>query len=229
MKSRTQINAHTRKQALIDRLLTTYGHVCYYCLEPITAETATLDTVIPSGIRHNGTSRATPYYAMQHSIGNLRAVCGFCNWWKGRQEAAGSILLRGLAAGVSSFTYNAYLATRSTATPQLCPLTSGRRFASVLAAPPQGQIRESAVISYLAQVALAHSALRVAATCTCVTRELIMTASRPRRALEFSCPKCTGSAKPLAWITLRRPRPAAKTNFTKPVDTDSFEDVEQEA
>jgi hypothetical protein len=99
-KSR-QPRLHARLDKLLMQLITEQEGLCPYCASSLTPQTTHLDTVLPTGFDHSQICLTTriKYYEANALAGNLKAVCGACNFHKGMAEHRGVQLLRLIALG----------------------------------------------------------------------------------------------------------------------------------
>jgi hypothetical protein len=98
-KSR-QPRLHARLDKLLMQLITEQEGLCPYCASSLTPQTTHLDTVLPTGFDHSQICLTTriKYYEANVQAGNLKAVCGACNFHKGVAEYRGLDVLRKIAS-----------------------------------------------------------------------------------------------------------------------------------
>jgi hypothetical protein len=92
---------HEKQNKLLRQLSAEQDGLCPYCASPLIPEQTHLDTVLPTGFDHSLICLATKlkYYEANALAGNLKAVCGTCNKWKGWAENRGAQLMRLIASG----------------------------------------------------------------------------------------------------------------------------------
>ncbi len=220
--SKTQNLAHQRKNQLLTDLLTASNGLCTYCGNPLTHDQATVDTVIGTGLRHSGTSAGIAYYDAMRKIGNAVASCPSCNWSKGRQEAAGTSTLRSLARGINKLEYAPATVLSVAELPGIATC-SGRQFAQLATATPDGIARATAETEPYVLRALAAACLRVVVECACETSTLIGQANPNLRHISFKCPRCRPPRDNHIVIKLDRKRTPIKINLDTPQEIAEYE------
>jgi hypothetical protein len=97
-----QKKRYLRLRVVKDSIFTTLGHQCHYCGKPLLDNaSATLDTVLPTGISHasGGTDPLATYYKSAALANLIRPACFGCNAMKGVTELRGLRLLHKVMDG----------------------------------------------------------------------------------------------------------------------------------
>lgn len=177
-----------RKEELMHRfrtgLLTAYGQACWYCGTPLTPESATVDTVIPTYLKHQQQSIGLRYYLANDEIKNAVPCCLDCNFVKGREETAVRYLHNMLS----------WECVQSQGKPDVNRLpglfdAGGRVFGKTVAQAPTRYARNQQ-ISLATLHALATTLLRVAKVCYCNSETLVVRPCVQLRSILIGCPVC---------------------------------------
>jgi len=181
-------------------LLTSYGHVCFYCNEPL-GEYWHIEQPIPCGWSHSTQHIATrkQFLKLAMDSGTVVCACSRCNMAKGIAEYDGGYFLRRVFAGIIHLQKPPQEPVEGSLFPhgtQGSPWVGSRRPDAVdtcLAWRPGNSERcRLGPRTAIAQTAFHSGALRVAKLCQCNSSTFVLRYAPLTRTLYIQCADCDG-------------------------------------